>query len=82
MTPANLVHHGRQSRRTTWLCLAERVLGGWPTTLRAALLLLVVLVGVGTVLLAVVGVPGTACATGLGLLLQAALRRTARPQVA
>nr|WP_157527083.1 hypothetical protein [Kibdelosporangium sp. MJ126-NF4]CEL12901.1 hypothetical protein [Kibdelosporangium sp. MJ126-NF4]CTQ98585.1 hypothetical protein [Kibdelosporangium sp. MJ126-NF4] len=72
-------HHGR---RTSWACLAERVLGGWPMTLRAALLLLIVLAGAGAVLVVVVGLSGTACVAGLGLLVQMVMRRLARPRTA
>jgi hypothetical protein len=57
----------RQRRRNTWTCLAERVLSGWPMTLRAALLL---------------GLTGIACVAGLSLLLQLTHRRTARTHLA
>ncbi|SMD14594.1 hypothetical protein [Kibdelosporangium aridum] len=51
-------------------------------TLRAALLLLIVLTGMGVTLVVVVGLPGTACVAGLSLLLQAVMRRMNRLQTA
>jgi hypothetical protein len=47
-------------RRDRWLCLAERVLGGWAPTLRVALLILVVGVCVLGVTAATFGVLGVA----------------------
>lgn len=80
--PRPAADDGRARRRGSWMCLAERVLGGWPMTLRAALLLLIVLVGTGVVLLLVVGLPGTACITGLGLALQTVTRWITRSKTA
>lgn len=51
-------------------------------TLRAALLLVILLAGFVVSLLAVLGFTGTACVAGISLVLQLALRRMARPQLA
>jgi hypothetical protein len=50
----------RRPRRGTWLCLAERVLGGWAPTLRASLLLLVVAMCLLAAAAVIFGVPGVA----------------------
>jgi hypothetical protein len=58
----------RRSWREPWLCLAERVLGGWAPTLRAAVLLLVFavcLLGLAAAVLGVIGV--AACVVGFAV---------------
>lgn len=72
----------RRGRRSSWACLAERVLGGWPMTLRAALLLVILLAGLTAGMVVVLGLDGTACVAGLSLLLQLVLRRINRLQPA
>jgi hypothetical protein len=55
----------RRGWRQPWLCLAERVLGGWAPTLRAAVLLLVFavcLLGLAATALGVIGI--AACVVG------------------
>jgi hypothetical protein len=72
----------RWVRRGSWACLAERVLGGWSMTLRAALLLVILLAGLTAGMVVVLGLDGTACVAGLSLLLQLVLRRITRLQPA
>jgi hypothetical protein len=72
----------RRTRSSSWACLVERVLGGWPMTLRAALLLLILLSGLVVGLLLGLGVDGTAFLTGLSLLLQLVMRGMTKTQSA
>jgi hypothetical protein len=77
--PAGSPGRHRRQGRNNWACLAERVLGGWPMTLRAALLLVILLTGGVAGLVVVLGFAGTACVAGISLALQLARRRMTRP---
>ncbi|WP_132119079.1 hypothetical protein [Actinocrispum wychmicini] len=69
----------RRPARTNWTGLAERVLGGWPMTLRVALLLVILLAGCMVGLVVVLGFTGTACVAGISVLFRVANRRAAQP---
>jgi hypothetical protein len=70
-----------QRTRLNWLGLAEKILGGWPTTLRTAVLLIIVLTGLITIIIAVLGFVRALPATevGIGIMLRVLACRLARP---
>lgn len=63
------VHWRLLASRDAWLCLAERALGDWATTLRAALLMLVAFAGAIVLIGVMCGLGGLLLGALLGLVL-------------
>lgn len=64
-----LCPRGRHRRRSrSWLCLAERILADWPTTLRTSLLLLILIAGLAIVMVATLGLYGVVMVGALAAL--------------
>lgn len=72
----------RRTDRTTWVCVAERVLRCWPTTLRAALLIIIVFSGVIALLVVGVGAAPAACVAVFSVLARVLVSRAVRRRLA
>lgn len=68
-------HAAPQPRRLTCLALVERIIGDWASTLRAALLLAIILLGLIILIIVGLGLGGVAVATGLTAALRLMLRQ-------
>ncbi|MEV4319075.1 hypothetical protein [Actinocrispum sp. NPDC049592] len=74
--------HRRNHRSVSWTCIVERVLACWPSTLRAALLLIILLGGLAVVLIAVLGAVPAACVATAGLATRMIAQRVTRRRLA
>lgn len=81
-TPSRVEPVAPRPQHLTCLGLVDRVIGDWAPTLRVALLLIIVLVGLVLLVVVGLGFEGALFLVGLGAtmkLLQRRLMRTARP---
>ncbi|SMD27558.1 hypothetical protein SAMN05661093_11166 [Kibdelosporangium aridum] len=72
----------RRASRTSWACVAERVLRCWPTTLRAALLMVILFSGVITLLVIAIGTAPAICVAGFGIAARLLAGRVSRRRIA
>jgi hypothetical protein len=85
LVPSARGRHRRAGGRS-WVCVAEqileRVLTSWPTTLRAALLLVILLGSLTIALVVILGAVPAACIAGLGLVVKLFAAMTVRRRTA
>ncbi len=74
--------HRRNHRSVSWTCIVERVLACWPSTLRAALLLIILLGGLAVLLIVVLGAVPAACVAAFGLATRMIVQKVTRRRLA